>query len=382
MKKEVLEKLIELLKIDSFAFKKHEVVEAQNFVKNYLRDLPINWIEYSSTDPQLAPLLVGKSKNWDEAKPSITLDGHLDIVYPDTSGFKVEVRGDKLFGPGTADMKAGIMVILEAVKALHKSGDFRNMILLFTSEEEHFRTASYPDFANIASAIDTLLVYEGEGSITELQNPREKLLVTKRKGILAYKLKANGPGGHSGALFREEERHSTINELINQATKAIDLADYSKGTTTNVGIFRGGEALNIIAPEAEIVFDARLDSVSEYDRVKEAVESFSSKDPLVKLESELLVSGFPVEESTGNKQLFELAQKVGKELDIEVGFVHKGGASDMNRITSFKPEIAALDYLGPSGGGEHTKNEFLFLDSFDPSLELSVGLIREIQKNL
>lgn len=382
MNKQVLEKLIEFIKIDSYAFKKQEVIKAQKFVKEYLEGVPIDWIEYPSTDPELAPILTGKSKTWNKSKPGITLTGHLDIVYPDIKDFKIEVKGDKLFGPGTADMKAGIMVILETVKSLHKTGNFENICLLFTSEEEHFRTSAYPDFAKIAKGIDNLLVYEGEGSIDKLLDPKEKLLVTKRKGILAYKLKAKGPGGHSGALYRKEERHSTINELINKATKIIDLADYSKGTTTNVGIFRGGEALNIIAPEAEIVFDARLDSVEEYNRVKKEVEDLSINDQQIKLELELLVSGFPVEESSQNKQLFDLAKKAGNKINIKVGFVHKGGASDMNRITSFNPNIGAIDYLGPIGGGEHTKNEFLFLHSFSPSLDLSIGLVREIQKDL
>ncbi len=380
MKNEVLQKLIELIKIDSYAFKKEGVIKAQNFVKEYLKELPINWIEYPSTDPDLAPILLGKSKIWKTDKPKITLTGHLDIVYPDIKDFRIEVSGDKLFGPGTADMKAGIIVILEAVKSLHKSGDFQNISLLFTSEEEHFMTSSYPDFQNIATEIDNLLVYEGEGSVDELPNPREKLLVTKRKGILAYKLKAKGPGGHSGALYRKEERHSTIHELINQATKVIGLANYQYGTTTNVGIFRGGEALNIISPEAEIVFDARLDNVDEYHRIKNEIENLTSSDPLVKLDLEPLVSGFPVEESVQNKKLFGLAKNVGDEINIDVGFVHKGGASDMNRLTAFNTEIAVLDFLGPTGGGEHTKNEFLFLDSFDPSLELSIGLIKKIQK--
>lgn len=382
MNKQVLDKLIQFIKIDSYAFKKQEVIKAQKFVKEYLDGIPIDWTLYPSTDPELAPILLGTSRAWDQGKPGVTLTGHLDIVYPNIEDFKIEVKGDKLFGPGTADMKAGIMVILETVKSLYKTGNFENISLLFTSEEEHFKTGTYPDLSKIAAEIDNLLVYEGEGSLDKLPDPREKLLVTKRKGILAYSMKATGPGGHSGVLGKKEQRHSAIHELISQADAVRNLADYDQATTTNVGIFKGGQALNILAPEAEIVFDARLDTADEYHRIKKEVENFKPFDPEVKLDLNLLVSGFPVEATLQNKQLFELAKEVGEDTGIKIGYVHKGGASDMNRLTAFNTQMAALDYLGPSGGGEHTRNEFLFLDSFDPSVELSVGLIKKIQKKL
>jgi len=381
MNKQVLESLIEFIKIDSYAFKKREVMKAQKFVKEYLSGIEIDWVEYPSTDSELASILVGKSKRWDKDKPEITLTGHIDIVYPDIKDFKIEVSGGKLFGPGTADMKAGVMVILETVKSLDKTGNFENISLLFTSEEEHFRTSAYPDFPEIAKGINNLLVYEGEGSIDELPDLKEKLLVTKRKGILAYNLKATGPGGHSGVLSKKEERHSAIHELISQADQIRNLANYEEGTTINIGIFKGGQALNMLAPEAEIVFDARLETVSEYDRIKKAVESITPFDSKMKFDLNLLVSGFPVEETSQNKNLYSLAKDVGKEIGMNIGFVHKGGASDMNRLTAFNTKMAALDYLGPGGGGEHTKDEFLFLDTFDPSLKLSIALISKLQKS-
>ena len=380
MKKQVLDNLIEFIKIDSFAFKKENVIEAQNFVKEYLKELEIEWREYESTDPELAPILFGKTKSWDDTKPNVTLTGHLDIVYPDISKFEIEVKEDKLFGPGTADMKAGVMVILESLKELSNSNQLHNINLLFTSEEEHFRTRSYPDFEKIALEIENLLVYEGEGSLDTKPNLNEKLLVIKRKGILAYKLKAKGPGGHSGVISQKEHRHSAIHELILQAKNIQELANYEKGTTINIGIFNGGQALNVLAPDAEIVFDARLDIASEYHRVKSEIENLKSIDNHIELELELLVSGYPVEASEQNKNLFNVAERVWEDIGLEIGSVHKGGASDMNRLTAFNPNIATIDYLGPSGGGEHTINEFLFLETFDPCVKLSTELIKKILK--
>ena len=378
MKKEIVDKLIEFIRIDSYAYKKNNVVKAQEFVKSYLSELPITWETSESSNNSLAPILIGKSKNWDNTRSSITLTGHLDIVYPDISDFKIELTNGKLFGPGTADMKAGVLVILEAVKQLHKRNQFRNINLLFTSEEEHFLTSSYPDFEKISKGIENLLVYEGEGSLDQDLNIKEKLLVTKRKGILAFSIKATGPGGHSGALNQKHLRHSTIHELINKSQEILKLTDFIKGTTLNIGKFNGGQALNILAPDAEIVIDARFESSEEYFRVKKEIEQLRPNDDEIKLEIINIVNGFPVEETEQNLKLFKMAKEAGNEIGIEIGTVHKGGASDMNRITAFNPNIACLDYLGPSGCGEHTQNEFLYLDSFDPCVELSVKLIEKL----
>lgn len=381
MNKDLVDKLIEFIKIDSFAFKRNGVVRAQEFVIEYLKEVPIDWNFYASTNKDLAPILIGRAKKWDNNHQSVTLTGHLDIVYPDISDFTIKLTDDKLFGPGTADMKAGVLVILEAVKELHKKNQFKNINLLFTSEEEHFLTSHYPDFEEIAQDIENLLVYEGEGSLDVKPNINEKLLITKRKGILGYSIKANGPGGHSGVLNKESMRHSAIHELLSQSQDILRLSDYKKGTTINIGKFNGGQALNVLAPEAEILLDARLDSIEEYNRVKLAIEATSPKDKNIKLEITNKVNGFPVEETENNLKLFKLARQVGKEIGLEIDSVHKGGASDMNRLTSFNPEIACLDYLGPSGGGEHTKDEFLYLNTFDPCVRLSVKLIEKILQN-
>ena len=380
MEKRLILKLQEFINIDSHAFKKKEILRTHKFIKKYLDGINFQWFEYPSDHPDLGPILFGKSKNWTEGRPEITLTGHVDIVYPNTSKSIFKLTSDKIFGPGTADMKAGVLVILETLKNLHKANQLTNIKLLFTPEEEHFLTKHYADYGRIAKETKNLLVYEGEGSLEVKPDIKSKLLVTKRKGILAYNINAKGPGGHSGVIANKDERHSTIEELITQSQKILGLADYSQGTTINIGKFNGGEALNILAPEAQIVIDARLDNPREHKRISTAIDKIKPIDKHIQLTIENIVSGFPVEETKQNLKLFELAKRAGEEIGINIGAVHKGGASDMNRLISFNPKIAALDYLGPTGGGEHTPNEFLYLDSFDPCVKLSTKLIGKIQE--
>lgn len=379
MKKEVLEKLIEFIKIDTYAYKKENILEAHAFIKKYLDKQPIKWNQYPSEDKALAPFLVGKSLAWDEKKPTISLVGHVDIVYPDISKFKIELTGTRLLGAGSADMKGGVMVILETVKELAKADKFSNINIVLTSDEEQYRTEAYPDLGVYAKESDFVLVYEGPGSFEIEPDHKIKKIVTSRKGVLFYKLKAVGPGGHSGVLSQKEDRHSAIHELLAQSTDLLNQADDEKGTTINVGTIQGGQAVNILAPEAEIGFDVRMNSVKEFERIERKIAVLEPHDKLITLETNRVVFGSPVEETEVNKNLFRLAKKAGVKIGLEIIKETRSGASDMNRFAYFDKSTAMIDFLGPSGGGEHTKNEFLYLESFDPSLNLSAGLIKEIQ---
>lgn len=382
MDKLVIEKLIELLKIDSYAQKKANLLLAQRFVTEYLSSIPITWETIESTNPELAPILLGKSTIWDNNKPTITLSGHLDIVFPNIDDFDIRVEADKLYGPGAVDMKAGVLVILEVVKVLNTQEELSNIQILLTSDEEQYQTRYYPQLENIALSTDFLLVYEGAGSLVQEPNFQEKGLVIKRKGILGYKLTAKAKGGHSGGLAKEEERHSAVHELIKQSEKILSLADFTKGTTINIGKFNGGRALNILAEEAEIQFDARIVSADEFRRIKGALSELTPFDPQVRIHLEQLLEGSPVEATQSNLELFELAKIAGNKIGIQVGIEDKSGASDMNRLVGFNSKMASIDYLGPSGGGEHSSGEFLYLNSFDPCVKLSVELISSILRTI
>lgn len=382
MEKQVLEKLIELLKIDSYAYKRENVLLAQNLVKTYLSSVPITWEVYQSTNPELAPILFGKSKLWEDSKPTITLSGHLDIVFPNIDDFDIRVEEDKLYGPAAVDMKAGVLVILEVVKKLDSQGVLSNIQILLTSDEEQYQTRYYPQLKEIALSSDYLLVFEGAGSLAQEPDFLEKNLVIKRKGILGYRLSANASGGHSGGLSREEERHSAIHELIKQSEKILSLADFSKGTTINIGKFNGGRALNILAEEAEIQFDARIISTDEFRRIKDALSQLTPIDPEVEIHLEQLLEGSPVEATQANIELHEIAKIAGKKVGLKIGIEDKSGASDMNRLVGFNPKMASIDYLGPSGGGEHSRGEFLYLKSFEPCVTLSVELVRSILQRI
>lgn len=382
MDKLVIEKLIELLKIDSYAQKKANILLAQSFVKEYLSSIPITWETIESTNPDLAPILLGKSTIWDNNKPTITLSGHLDIVFPNIDDFEIRVEADKLYGPGAVDMKAGVLVILEVVKVLNTQEELSNIQILLTSDEEQYQTRYYPQLEKIALSTNYLLVYEGAGSLVQEPNFQEKGLVIKRKGILGYKLSAKAGGGHSGGLAKEEERHSAVHELIKQSEKILSLADFTKGTTINIGKFNGGRALNILAEEAEIQFDARIVSADEFRRIKGALSELTPFDPQVRIHLEQLLEGSPVEATQPNLELFELAKIAGNKIGIQIGIEDKSGASDMNRLVGFNPMMASIDYLGPSGGGEHSSGEFLYLNSFDPCVKLSVELISSILRTI
>jgi acetylornithine deacetylase/succinyl-diaminopimelate desuccinylase-like protein len=233
---------------------------------------------------------------------------------------------------------------------------------------------------------DVALVFEPDGSVTHKpKNYEVKNLVVSRKGLLVGRLEAKASGGHSGALTEKDQRHSAIHELVYQAEKIKRLADYDKGSTTNVGTFEAdtGE-FNILAQTAAIEFDARMRTKAEYDRLVDAFQNLNQDkdDDAVDLRFKLEFDAVPVEFTQGNKDLLGFAQEhVGAELGVTVKPEHRGGGSDMSRFFYYKPDLAMLDNLGPIGSGEHTFSEFVYLDSLEPNIKFSTALISSILKD-
>jgi len=382
-----LEFLEKIVRIDSYSFKKKENRQVLGLCLEYLGEemvqevFELRWLK--NPDGKYADALYLKAKQTDADKPRVLLMGHSDIVFPNFADFDIRIKGDKFYGPGTIDMKSGIAVMLEAVKELYKQqGPLQNISIVIVAEEEQgTRIENYPELEAIAKDTDIALVYEASGDVS--QEPIDffkKPAVVSRKGIIIGRLRAKAQGGHSGVLKTRQQRHSAIDELIFQAGKIQAAADYEVGTTTNVGVFKGGQAFNAIAQEAMIEFDARVQDIAEFDRLLALYKALpeSKADIEVELELEIIAAVKPLPYSEANKALFERAKKVAHEAGIDLYEEHRGGGSDANRIIGVNPELAILDSMGPVGAFEHTTGEFLYLSSLPIASMLSQKLLQNL----
>jgi glutamate carboxypeptidase len=283
-------------------------------------------------------------------EPHQLLVGHMDTVWPVGTLARMPVHGEHglLFGPGTADMKGGLVEIVFALRALHELGLPPSVIpvVLVNSDEEIGSVDSGRFIRLLARGADRALVLEaGEGADGKLK--------IARKGLGRFTVTVRGRPAHAGADF--EHGVSAILELSLQVERLFALNDPAGGVTVNVGTIDGGLRPNVVAPSATAVVDVRAPTAAAASRVEHALRALEPALPGATVEVE---GGFrrpPMEPLRRNRALLASAIRLGRELGFSIedaGLV--GGGSDANTTSLF---TATLDGLGPIGDGSHATDE-------------------------
>ncbi|MBA3873339.1 MAG: M20/M25/M40 family metallo-hydrolase, partial [Anaerolineae bacterium] len=198
-------------------------------------------------------------------KGKVLLVGHSDTVFPHgtTAQRPVTINGDTLLGPGTCDMKAGLLVGIYAVEALDSIGftDYEELSFLIVSDEEIDERYSVPLIRSSSRGKDAVLTLEAARANGDI--------VTARKGVRSFFAEAFGKAAHSGV--EPEKGRSAILALAHQIIALQELNDYANGVSVNVGVIEGGRARNIVAEHADIRFEARAYDYDHLNAVTEAI---------------------------------------------------------------------------------------------------------------
>jgi len=294
--------------------------------------------------------LYARPRNRRRHEPHQLLVGHMDTVWPVGTLARMPVQEEHglLFGPGTADMKGGLVEIVFALRALYELGLRPSVtpVVLVNSDEEIGSLDSSRFIRSLARSADRALVLEaGEG-------PDGKLKIA-RKGLGRFTVTVRGRPAHAGADF--EHGVSAILELSLQVERLFALNDPAGGVTVNVGTIDGGLRPNVVAPSATAVVDVRAPTAAAASRVEHALRALEPALPGATVEVE---GGFrrpPMEPLRRNRTLLAAAIRLGRELGFSIedaGLV--GGGSDANTTSLF---TATLDGLGPIGDGSHATDE-------------------------
>ncbi|HLF75395.1 MAG TPA: M20 family metallopeptidase, partial [Anaerolineales bacterium] len=270
----------------------------------------------------------------------------------------------KIFGPGTLDMKAGIVISLAAIEAAQKSGLRRPVTLLYTSDEEIGSLTSREHIERLARESALVLVLEGglvDGS-----------LKTWRKGVGEFRVRTKGRAAHAGG--DHEKGRNAIEEMAHQVIAIQGLTDYSKQTTVNVGVIRGGTVSNVVPEESVIQVDVRVMWPGEWERL----EGEMKKLKLVLDGTSIEISGklnrppMPFDETM--KATFERARSIAAGVGIELKSGGTGGASDANFVAPLG--VPVLDGLGAVGEGYHSEREYIFAESLEERTRLVAALLK------
>lgn len=284
------------------------------------------------------------------ASPSVLFIGHMDTVWPQgtLTEFPFSVSGDVATGPGVFDMKTGLVIALGALARCEASD---HVAMLVTGDEETGSAASRTIVEKHAK--DSLAVIVTEGAA-----PSGGIKMT-RKGVALYKFILNGKAAHAGL---EPERGANVTvELGSLITDLFGLQDSSLGTTVSPTVAASGVAVNTIPDEAILHVDARAWTLPELQRVDAAIRSRHITVNGVTVGIHGGINRPPLEARVSS-ELVSLAQQAAHDIGLDsIDAIGVGGASDGNFTAAMG--IPTLDGVGASGGGAHTRDEWVDLTS-------------------
>jgi glutamate carboxypeptidase len=275
--------------------------------------------------------------------------GHTDTVWPvGTLGvMPVHREGDRLYGPGVFDMKAGLAQIVLALQLLLEVGLSPEVqpVVLLNSDEELGSPESTPSIRRWAAKSCRVFVLEPALGV-------EGKLKTSRKASGTFRLRVIGRSAHAG--LDPDRGASAIEELAGDILALCGLSDPARGIRVNVGKIRGGETSNTVAAEAEAEVDVRVTHREDAARIEAAIRELEPRLDGCRLE---IHGGFvrpPFERTTGTAALWEEARGLALRMGIELQEGMAGGSSDGNTTAPISP---TLDGLGAVGDGAHAAHE-------------------------
>lgn len=307
---------------------------------------------------------------------SALLVGHLDTVFPEgtAAARPFSTREGRAYGPGVTDMKSGLLAGLYALRALRSLGKlpFARLVFVANPDEEIGSPASGAIIAREAATADVGLVLESARANGDI--------VSARKGVVDYVLSITGRAAHAGV--EPEKGRSAVVEAAHKTVALAALDGRWPGVTVNVGVVRGGTRPNVVAEQAEIEFDLRATTRATMAEAEAEIRRLCAAPPTVPDVSCTLTERarhWPMEKSAATAALAERAVAIAGRLGFSLKDAATGGASDANTIAGLG--VPTLDGLGPVGGGDHSPDEYLELDSIVPRTTLLAALLLSLSRD-
>jgi len=273
--------------------------------------------------------------------------GHYDTVYESGSLARMPFRmvGRKVYGPGTLDMKAGLVQALFAVDTLRatRTAVSKRIVFIWTSDAVFVLEPAYGP---------------------------QGLLKTSRKAVGEAEIVVHGRASHAG--LAPEEGVNAVHELARQIVRTEQWNDPRRGVSVNADVIEGGSRTNVIAERARAVLDLRAVGHADVQRIERRLRAMKPILPGARLE---VHGGFdrPPLEHTVSAGLFKSAKSLGSEMGLTIGECRVGGGSDGNYTAALG--IPTLDGLGAVGDGAHSAHEHIVADAMPERSALLAALL-------
>lgn len=323
------------------------------------------------------PTIVHRCAGFDEMTgPRVLIAGHLDTVFPPGSSFNemtVSTDGRTAIGPGVVDMKGGLLVACVALEALAEAGIPVRWSFLMNSDEETGTYCSERHLRDESSRHDV-------GIALEPALPGGELAI-QRKGSGQFSIAVDGRCAHAGREF--EKGVSAVYALAHVLTKVETFSDLDRGVTVNVGPLVGGSATNVVPPHAQAWGNARFPDPESGDALQDKLAALADDGddgddamPRVRVMRSFNRPAKPLIPETERFAL--LAREAAESLGQSLPFASTGGVCDGNVMQD--AGLPTIDTLGVRGGGLHTHDERIELDSLHERAALLACLLASLDE--
>ena len=309
--------------------------------------------------------------NRGNARRTVVLMGHRDTVFPkgepERRPFRVE--GGRAYGPGVADMKAGLVMNMFVLAAFKRFGGAPAPLLgLFTGDEE----IGSPEGREVIESV----AREARAVFNSEPGRPSGGIVTGRKGGVFTFFEIEGKAAHSGGNF--EAGVSAIEELARKVQALHAITDLKRGVTVNVGLVNGGQSVNTVAPYATGQIDLRYVERPDRDEAMGRIHEIVGRSFVPGTRAKLSIRGefLPLTQNPASARLFESYREAAGESGMEVRGEFSGGCAD----SGFTAAVGAptLCSVGPIGGKAHSPDEYLEVGSMVPRAQALARAILRI----
>lgn len=302
------------------------------------------------------PLLHVHNRADGDTRPGILVLAHYDTVHPVGVLKENALRqeGDRLYGPGIYDMKAGICLALTGLaQAMRDQGTRLPVDLIVSPDEEvgsHLSRAEIEDFARRTKY----------ALVCEPARAEHGRCVTARKGTGNIFVKTRGVPSHAGV--QHQKGRNAIEDMAHQVIALQAMTDYDRGITVSVGNISGGTTSNVVPEHCEVVVDFRIPDPEAGEELRRKVDALKAVVPDVQLDIQFEVNRPPMPRTPQTAALLERCQAYAKQagFDLEEAPM-TGGGSDANFTAALG--LATLDGLGADGDGAHTLYEHILVST-------------------
>ena len=361
-----------LVNTDSGSYYKQGVDAAGALIREFLeaRGIPCDTIPIKTHGDAVRATVSGTT---DGGNRPIVLMGHRDTVFPrgEPDRRPFSIRDGRAYGPGVADMKAGLVMNAFVLAAFAELGGApAPLVGLFTGDEEIGSPSSAPVIARETG--NARAVFNSEPGRVSGN------VVTGRKGGIFFRCTIKGKAAHSGANFADGV--SAIGELAQKITAWHDITNLDRGITVNVGLISGGQSVNTVAPEATCDIDTRFIKLADRDWLVANITEIATKSyvPGTTATMDILGEFKPLEQSPASADVFNLYTQAGKDSGLSIAGEFSGGCADSGIAASLgTPTICGV---GPVGAHVHSPDEYMELATFVPRAQTLARTILRLDR--